>query len=136
MGHESWSAEDKKSTTEGTMRTLRLAAAAALILIVAVVGPALATRPGGPGLYTTTLYAGKLIDAGQVDVWNSPSQVHAAGQSGRRLDALGCRIYGWAIQRSTRYRPPRRGNPIPGKFPYTKGLRHPRSQPHLRSRSR
>ena len=97
-----------------------------LCLLVLAGAPALAANYGGPGLHPTTLFAGRTIDAGTVSVWNSPKklmiQVESTGD--------------WSISEVNIYvgypdinplPATNNGNPKPGRFPYKKKYRKPRS---------
>jgi hypothetical protein len=79
--------------------------------------------PAGPGLHVTTLYAGQTIDAGTASVWNSREKLQI------QVEALeGWRISEIQIYVGTDPVPTKKGNPVPGKFPYKKEYADPSHQ--------
>jgi hypothetical protein len=76
--------------------------------------------PAGPGRHETTLYAGQTIDAGTASVWNSREKLQI------QVETLeGWRISEIQIYVGTDPVPTKKGNPIPGKFPYKKEYANP-----------
>jgi hypothetical protein len=104
------------------MKATRWISVAAMLLLATT-----ALAHEGPGKATTTLLAGKTIEAGHVDVWNNGKKI--MDYDGVEVD-VGSKVMvqlfmgdsGWKIRGAQAFAgfgdvPTKKGNPIPGKFP-------------------
>jgi len=98
------------------MKSLRWIAGFA-VLVVAV-GPAVAQ--GGPGLHTTPLVAGQWMDAGTVSMWNSPQKMILQIEPTSMW-----KIKEYQIYMGTDPVPTKKGNPVPGQFPFKREMAEP-----------
>ena len=113
----------------GTLRyVIPIVIVALLLLLPSVAG----ARAGsvGPGLYETKLLTNKNDEMGTVKVWNSPKKLMVKVEP----------MEGWAIRQVMVYAgypdlnpipAAKNGNPIPGKFPFTKAYKVPTTMHQL-----
>jgi len=76
--------------------------------------------PAGPGLHVTTLYAGQTIDAGTTSVWNSRDNLQIQTETSGEWLISEIQIFVGIDPILTK-----KGNPIPGKFPYKREYTNP-----------
>ena len=92
------------------------------LLLVAI--PALAVELGfgaqGPGRFDTVLYAGQHIDAGTVSVWNSKYNLQIQTVTSGDWLIKEVQVFAGTDPVTTK-----KGNPVPGKFPYKKEFENP-----------
>jgi hypothetical protein len=99
---------------------------AVLMLCTTLVSAQTATGAayGGPGLFETTLFAGQTIDAGTVKVWNSPKKFMVQVETSDDWLIVEAQIYA-GYPEVDPIPTTKKGNPVPGKFPYKREYDNP-----------
>jgi len=87
--------------------------------------PATGAAFGGPGLYEMTLFAGQTIDAGTVGVWNSPKKLIIQVETSGDWQIAEAHIYVGYPSAADPIPTTKKGNPVPGKFPYKQEYANP-----------
>lgn len=81
---------------------------------------------GGPGRYSAPLYAGQTIDVGTADMWNNGQNDGSKMMVQVNLDPFkSWRIVEAQVYVGTDPVPTRKGNPVPGRFPFKKEFENP-----------
>ena len=107
------------------MKHIKKYLTAAIVLALMLVAiPALADELAfgakGPGRHNITLIAGQHIDAGEVSVWNSTAKLIIQTETSGEWEISEIQIFVGSDPVTTK-----KGNPIPGKFPYKKEFENP-----------
>ena len=83
---------------------------------------------GGPGRYNMILYADQTLDVGTVSIWNSNKKMMVQAELSGDWKIAEIQAF---IGTSFSDLPTRRGNPVPGKFPYKMSYEVPKTNHQL-----